>query len=66
MNPYGSEIRIQLGMWIWIQSGYKGVLITKRKKKIIFSFPDSKFLGLPDPDPLVRGPDPNSYIIKQK
>jgi hypothetical protein len=24
------------------------------------------FLGLPDPDPLVRGPDPDPSIIKQK
>jgi hypothetical protein len=24
------------------------------------------FLGLPDPDPLVRGMDPDPYIIKQK
>jgi hypothetical protein len=23
------------------------------------------FLGLPDPDPLVRGPDPDPSIIKQ-
>jgi len=24
------------------------------------------FLGLPDPDPLVRGTDPDPFIIKQK
>jgi hypothetical protein len=24
------------------------------------------FLGLPDPDPLVQDPDPDSFIIKQK
>jgi hypothetical protein len=24
------------------------------------------FLGLPDPDPLVRGMDPDPFIIKQK
>jgi hypothetical protein len=38
------------------------------KKFFIFSFPDSKFLGLPDPDPLVRGtdPDPNPSNSKTK
>jgi hypothetical protein len=27
---------------------------------------DPKFLGLPDPDPIVRGADPDPSIIKQK
>jgi hypothetical protein len=28
--------------------------------------PDPRFLGLPDPDPLVRGTDPDPSVIKQK
>jgi hypothetical protein len=29
------------------------------------SVPDPKFLGLPDPNPLVRGTNPDPSIIKQ-
>jgi hypothetical protein len=28
--------------------------------------PDPHFLGLPDPDPLVRGMDPDPSVVKQK
>jgi hypothetical protein len=41
-------------------------LIRCRVGKSVFRIRSRKFLGLPDPDPLVRGKDPDPSIIKQK
>ncbi len=34
--------------------------------RLLLVFRIRMFLGLPDPDPLVRGPDPDPSIVKQK
>jgi hypothetical protein len=43
------------------------VFFASHKFKQLFTVADSVFLGFPDPDPLVRGmdPDPDPSIIKQ-
>jgi hypothetical protein len=34
--------------------------------EVVFWILTRKYLGLPDPDPLIRGMDPDPSIIKQK
>jgi hypothetical protein len=43
-----------------------GIVIGRRKILTLLIFLPVFFLGLLDPDPLVRGTDPDSSIVKQK
>jgi hypothetical protein len=61
---HDEDLKDQIGRNAAIELTYDYVLSPEGLLFAVFRI--RKFLGLPDPDQLVRGTDPNPPIIKQK